>query len=453
MKIFIYHLTVLSLLLITKSQNVDQNMDLFRFFQFNFNDPRYYYNIAQNNGGELVNQYQIPPNINKLIIEGRICYINKLYCLVSNTIPVEWDVIKTLFEESCIPILNLNQVTTIQNMTNNQFFEKAIIQRELFTINGDCSIIENELPYKFINISEKLYYGKKCLEERFTLRDVSYVNIKNSLITTLPLYEEDKELFSKSRFTGKIKFDTFTVLILTYRRVSLLKRITRRLSFNNKIDKIIIIWNDQNSKNIPKKSIWPKLKKPLYFVKTKKNSLNNRFLPLDIITTYGILSIDDDQMVNNNLLNKAFKIWQTNKDVLVGQHTRSTFEKNKIGYFAKPQKKFDLILTGLTFIHRKYLTKYTNEMSEELRNYVDKYMNCEDIVMNFLVAESSKKPNLFFNMKDLNILKSRTYSKGLSDKNNHYKIRDKCVKHLIGVYGKNPMKKSNKCLGSNKKKC
>uniref|UniRef100_A0AAF5CR09 Glyco_transf_64 domain-containing protein n=1 Tax=Strongyloides stercoralis TaxID=6248 RepID=A0AAF5CR09_STRER len=390
--------------------------------------------MRQNGKNKPANHFDIPPKINKLIMEKKICLINGTFCLVSNHLPIKWEVIKILFQESCIPIMNSSQVEVIQQKIKNKSLEKAIIYRENFSKKADCITIGNEGLHKNFNISQILYNGKNIINQNYLLKDVNYINNLNPLIPTIPLYSEDKKFFLQSKFIGKFKFNLFTAMILTYKRTSYLKKIIKYLGSNSKIDKIIIIWNDQNSKNIPKKSSWPRSKKPLYFVKTKKNSLNNRFLPLDIIRTNGILSIDDDQTINNILINKAFKLWQKHNDVLVGHYKRRTFDKNKVGYFAKKNKSFDLILTGLAFIHRKYLIKYTNEINNKIRNYVDKHMNCEDIVMNFIVAESSKKPNIFYDMIN-NFNQFPFKFKGLSSQKSHYKERESCEATVESDWG------------------
>ncbi|CEF62359.1 Exostosin-3 [Strongyloides ratti] len=451
MKLFIFYYLVFYLILIVKSQNVDPTIILYNNLLLQNNYTKYYY-IWQNNRNKSENQLISSLDINRLIKDRKICLINNMYCLVSNTLSVEWETIQILFQESCIPIMTSSQVEKTKQYIKNDLLEKAIVFRENFSKNANCSTIADEELKKNFNISEIIYNGKKIIDEKYLLKDFYNINQHNSLTSTVPLYAEDRQLFSKSKLIGKLKFNLFTVIILTFRRISHLKTMIKNLGKNSKIDKIIVIWNDQNPKNIPKKSTWPQSNKPLYFVKTKKNSLNNRFLALDIITTHGVLSIDDDQAVNNILINKAFKFWQANSDVLVGHYTRRTFDKNKTGYFTKKVKSFDLILTGLAFINRKYLIKYTNEINNEIKNYVDRHMNCEDIVMNFLVAETSKKPNLFYDMID-NLRLSPLSSKGLSNKKNHYKERDGCVKHLIKVYGKNPMKKGNIHLCLNNKKC
>lgn len=51
-----------------------------------------------------------------------------------------------------------------------------------------------------------------------------------------------------------------------------------------------------------------------------------------------------------------------------------------------------MVLTGAAFVHRYYLWAYWRALPAAIRDYVDEYMNCEDIAMNFLVAHVTRKP-------------------------------------------------------------
>lgn len=53
--------------------------------------------------------------------------------------------------------------------------------------------------------------------------------------------------------------------------------------------------------------------------------------------------------------------------------------------------EYNLVLTNAAFLHRKYLEAYTNRMPRAMRDMVDAKMNCDDIAMNFLVANISAK--------------------------------------------------------------
>lgn len=51
-----------------------------------------------------------------------------------------------------------------------------------------------------------------------------------------------------------------------------------------------------------------------------------------------------------------------------------------------------MVLTGAAFLHKYWSYLYTKEMPTDIKDWVDDHMNCEDIAMNFLVANVTNKP-------------------------------------------------------------
>ena len=74
---------------------------------------------------------------------------------------------------------------------------------------------------------------------------------------------------------------------------------------------VILIWNDLEGE-VPKniKEALPKEK--LFIVRPSKNSLQNRYLPMDIIRTDAILNLDDDVRISNSDYASGFRQDQIN---------------------------------------------------------------------------------------------------------------------------------------------
>lgn len=89
------------------------------------------------------------------------------------------------------------------------------------------------------------------------------------------------------------KSQGFTAVILTYDRVESLFTLVQKLSLVPSLQKILIIWNNQK-KQPPNLSSFPKISKPLKLIQTKANKLSNRFYPYPEIETEAVLTIDDD---------------------------------------------------------------------------------------------------------------------------------------------------------------
>ena len=50
-----------------------------------------------------------------------------------------------------------------------------------------------------------------------------------------------------------------------------------------------------------------------------------------------------------------------------------------------------MVLTGAAFYHKYYHFRYSLDMPSAIREKVDQYMNCEDIAMNVLIANYTRK--------------------------------------------------------------
>lgn len=84
------------------------------------------------------------------------------------------------------------------------------------------------------------------------------------------------------------------------------------------------------------------------------NSLNNRFLPLDIIETECVLHLDDDVRLRHDEMILAFRVWRENRDRLVGFparfHAWDYKNKNWL-YDSNYTCEYSMILTGAAFMH------------------------------------------------------------------------------------------------------
>jgi hypothetical protein len=144
--------------------------------------------------------------------------------------------------------------------------------------------------------------------------------------------------------------EQFTVVILTYNRDSVLYASLERLNRCPYLNKVIVVWNNLDRQ--PANS-WPKLHIPLLFVRSKTNSLNNRFLPYDQIETEAVLSLDDDIDLKQHEIVMAFRVWRENRDRIVGfparYHARYDSE---LYYNSNHTCQFSMILTGAAFIHK-----------------------------------------------------------------------------------------------------
>ncbi|TGZ69738.1 hypothetical protein CRM22_003564 [Opisthorchis felineus] len=145
----------------------------------------------------------------------------------------------------------------------------------------------------------------------------------------------------------------FTALILYYNRFKVLVKTLFAMQGLPFLQSIIIVWNNPIG---PDEFVhWPHLQIPIKVFQATKNSLNNRFLPLDLILTDAVLLLDDDVKLSKEEIELGFNAWRENPDRIVGHPERGhRFDpkEKKWVYNAAPAEKYSMILTGAAFLHK-----------------------------------------------------------------------------------------------------
>lgn len=268
-------------------------------------------------------------------------------------------------------------------------------------------------------------------------RDYNYWNIPDNSNKNLPSLSP---LFLP---TTAPKTHGFTAVILTYDRVELLFSLINKIIDVPSLTKILVIWNNQR-KNPPPPQRWPKLNKPLEVIRTKDNKLSNRFYPYDEIETEAILSIDDDIiMLTPDELEFAYEVWREFPDRIVGFPSRThTWDHttNAWKYESEWTNRISMVLTGAAFHHKYWSYYYTTSMPGDIKYWVDEHMNCEDIAMNFLVANVTGKAPIKVTPKKKFRCPECTNTEMLSADLAHMAERTDCINHFSRIYGTMPLK-------------
>uniref|UniRef100_F6UQF2 Exostosin like glycosyltransferase 1 n=1 Tax=Monodelphis domestica TaxID=13616 RepID=F6UQF2_MONDO len=121
---------------------------------------------------------------------------------------------------------------------------------------------------------------------------------------------------------------------------------------------------------------------------------SDRFFPYSAIGTDAILSLDAHSSLSTSGL-LSFVVWQSFPERIVGFQTQSHFWdeiKGSWGYTDQRPNEFSMVLMDAAFYHRYYHVLFTHFLPAPLRDLVDELSECEDILMNFLVAEVTKLP-------------------------------------------------------------
>ncbi|VDN11802.1 unnamed protein product [Dibothriocephalus latus] len=148
-------------------------------------------------------------------------------------------------------------------------------------------------------------------------------------------------------------YEQFTVVMLCYNRTSIALLSLEALTNLPYLHSVIVIWNGPEPP--PAYLRWPKLHVPILVVKGGKNSLNNRFLPYNVIKTDALLMLDDDVWLRHDEIILAFRVWRENRDRIVGFPARGHFWSHSAQewyYNSDYSCEYSMILTGAAFIHR-----------------------------------------------------------------------------------------------------
>ncbi|KAJ2946379.1 hypothetical protein O0L34_g12418 [Tuta absoluta] len=172
-----------------------------------------------------------------------------------------------------------------------------------------------------------------------------------------------------------------------------------------------------------------------------QNSLNNCFLPNHLIETEAVLCVDDDAHLRHDEIVFAFRVWREHRDQIVGfpgrYHAWDLNFNNGFLYNSNYSCELSMVLTGAAFIHRYYLWAYWRLLPSAVRDYVDEYVNCEDIAMNFLVAHVTRKPPVKVTSRWT--FRCPGCPVTLSADATHFHERHKCIQFFTQVMGYTPL--------------
>lgn len=239
---------------------------------------------------------------------------------------------------------------------------------------------------------------------------------------------------------GNYPREQFTIVMLTYEREQVLMDSLGRLYGLPYLHKVVVVWNS------PKPPLddlrWPDIGVPVAVLRAPRNSLNNRFLPFDVIETEAVLSVDDDAHLRHDEILFGFRVWREHRDRVVGfpgrYHAWDLGSPNgQWHYNSNYSCELSMVLTGAAFVHKYYLYLYTYHLPQAIRDKVDEYMNCEDIAMNFLVSHITRKPPVKVTSRWT--FRCPGCPVSLSEDDTHFQERHKCINFFSRVFGYTPL--------------
>ncbi|KAJ8433307.1 hypothetical protein Cgig2_012875 [Carnegiea gigantea] len=240
------------------------------------------------------------------------------------------------------------------------------------------------------------------------------------------------------------QYSQFTLLTMTYEaRLWNLKMFIRHYSRCSSVKEIVVVWNKGKA---PEPSEFDSAV-PVRIRVEELNSLNNRFKIDPLIKTRAVLELDDDIMMTCDDVERGFKVWREHPDRIVGFYPRLV-DGNPLRYraekYARKKKGYNMILTGAAFLDAQIaFSRYWSEEAKSGRALVDKLFNCEDVLLNYLYANSSSSSSVEYVKPAWAIDTSKFSGAAISRNTNvHYQKRSECLAKFAGLYGSLANRKS-----------
>ncbi|OVA19439.1 Exostosin-like [Macleaya cordata] len=238
-------------------------------------------------------------------------------------------------------------------------------------------------------------------------------------------------------YLWKDHYSQFTLLTMTYEaRLWNLKMCVKHYSRCSSVREIVVVWNKGKP---PELSDFDSVV-PVRIRVENQNSLNNRFKVDPMIKTRAVLELDDDIMMTCDDIERGFRVWREHPDRIVGFYPRlvnGSPLKYRNEKYARTRKGYNMILTGAAFIDsRLAFERYWSEEANEGREIVDKFFNCEDVLLNFLYANASSSKAVEYVKPAWAIDTSKFSGVAISGNTQvHYNIRSDCIVKFTEMYG------------------
>ncbi|KAI4384372.1 hypothetical protein MLD38_002538 [Melastoma candidum] len=237
------------------------------------------------------------------------------------------------------------------------------------------------------------------------------------------------------RFEGQ--YSQFTLLTMTYdARIWNLKMYIKHYSRCSSVKEIVVVWN----KGVPLKPSDFDSAVPVRIRVEPENSLNNRFKMDPFIKTRAVLELDDDIMMTCDDIERGFKVWREHPERIIGFYPR-LISGNPLRYrpekFARSHHGYNMILTGAAFVDSQFaFRKYWGSEAKAGRDLVDHFFNCEDVLLNYLYANSTSSRTVEYVKPAWAIDTSKFSGAAISkDTRAHYRIRSNCLAKFAQMYG------------------
>ncbi|XP_068146817.1 exostosin-2 [Drosophila tropicalis] len=373
------------------------------------------------------------------------------FCLVARSLRLGQPDLLEIMSQNCIPVIAIdNYILPFEDVVDWSLASVRIRESELHSVLRKLESISN---VKIVEMQKQVQWlYSKYFKDLKTIT-ITALEILESRI--FPLRARSSRQWNSIDTNSHATFNPlflsslapksqgFTAVILTYDRVESLFLLIQKLAVVPSLQSILVVWNNQK-KSPPHLSTFPSISKTLKIIQTQENKLSNRFFPYPEIETEAILTIDDDIiMLTTDELDFGYEVWREFPDHIVGFPSRIHVWDNvtmRWHYESEWTNQISMVLTGAAFHHKYWSHMYTYAMPGDIKQWVDEHMNCEDIAMNFLVANITNNPPIKVTPRKKFKCPECTNTEMLSADLNHMRERSACIDRFSKIYGRMPLR-------------
>ena len=248
-------------------------------------------------------------------------------------------------------------------------------------------------------------------------------------------------------------YSKLTVMVMSFAlREDTLHSLVEHYARCPSVAQVLVVWNDQSPPEIGFSA-----KVPVRVRYEKDESLNNRFRPDPLISTRAVLSLDYGMLMRCRDVEAGFAEWRKHPEDIVGYHPRllsSSPAVYRSEWETLAAEKYNAMLTGAAFIDSdRWFKTYWDDKYARAREIVNKKANCEDILMNFIIADNAQNqtgdpPVRFVRPhRRLDISAGRNEGAGVRTL-----VREDCINEFTRLFGHFPLRVADikPSLGSRK---
>lgn len=244
--------------------------------------------------------------------------------------------------------------------------------------------------------------------------------------------------------------NSFTALLYVQATSPALHKLLANIASSEFCEKVVLVWDSERAapslKSLSRMAGDSRDPLPVIVVDATTHypgeGVSARWQPLWAVPTAAVFSLDGDAPLLAEELDFAFRVWQQFPERIVGYPARTHFwdeSKGSWGYSSRWGSLYSMVLPGAALVHRATLALYAAS-GPALRQAVRRAHNCEDILLNCLVAHTTRRPPL--KLAQRRRYKPPLHHKSLWSDPEHFVQRQSCLNTFATTWGYMPLLRS-----------